>query len=403
MHDVVVIGAGVSGLSCARFLAQEGFSVLVLEKSKEIGGSISENLQGFPLYEVSRIGIDVPKNNPVRNLVLMSSREKDLELNFGKPICYLVMRGSGDSFDSYLADQAMDAGVEIELNSKAVGVKSNKKRLISAKTEKGKAFKGRYFVGADGAFSMTRRIVGLSRLEIKGISYGMKMENVEVDPLSVRGIFDNKVAPKGYGYVIGYPDEKFATVAVSLRPKYASKNIKEYFRLLLRLIKPIMKNAKDVRSFAGSVTCNDGSHGVARKNLLFVGEAGGFQDPTFGFGMAPSIRSAAIASHVISKSYEKGDLNVLQDYERSVKSKIFGKEIGWKWKFRKMILERMNDKDVDSIISSFKGDEEALERVIDTGNWMLLWRSIFKAIRRRPSLLRHLLHVPLIFLPIEVS
>ena len=399
MHDVVVIGAGISGLSCARFLAQEGFSVLVLEKSSKIGGSISENLQGFPVYEISRIGVEVPRNNPVKNVVLMSLREKGLELNFGKPICYLVMRGPGDSFDSLLANQAMDAGAEIELKSKAIGVESNKKRLLSVKTENGKAFEGRYFVGADGSFSTTRRIVGFSRLEIKGISYGMKMKNVKIDPLSVCGVFNNEVAPRGYGYVIGYSDERYATVAVSTRPKYASKDIKAYFKLLLDFIKPITRKAKVIQSFAGSVTCNDGSHRVVKKNILFVGEAGGFQDPTFGFGMAPSIRSAAIASQSIIKSYEAGDSSFLQDYEREARDRIFEKEIAWKWKLRKMIIERMNDKDMDALISSFAGNERGLEQVLETGNLRPLRRCIFKAIRKRPSLLRYLLYVPFMFLP----
>ncbi|MFX0097880.1 MAG: NAD(P)/FAD-dependent oxidoreductase, partial [Candidatus Hodarchaeota archaeon] len=386
-----------------RILAQEGFDVLVLEKSKEIGGSINENLQGFPFYEVSRLNIDVPKDNPVRNATLTSSKERSFQLNFEKPICYLVLRGSGDSFDSHLANQAMDVGAEIELNSEAVGVRSSKERLLSIRTKNGKVFKGRYFVGADGVFSASRRMVGLSPLEIKGISYGMKMENVEIDALSIHGIFNSEVAPRGYGYVIGYPGGRFATVAVSTRPKYSSKNIKEYFRLLLGLIKPIMKNAKEVQPFVGSVTCNDGSHRVVRKNILFIGEAGGFQDPTFGFGMAPSIRSATIASQAISKSHETGNLNVLRDYERTVGSRIFEKEIGWKWKLRKTIIERMNDKDMDAIFSSFRGSEEALERVIQTGDWMLLRRFVFKIIGKRPALLRHIFRIPLLFLPIKGS
>ena len=162
-----------------------------------------------------------------------------------------------------------------------------------------------------------------------------------------------------------------------------------------------MKNAKEIQPFAGSVTCNDGSHKVVEKNMLFIGEAGGFQDPTFGFGMAPSIRSATIASQAISKSYEAGNLNVLQDYEEGAKSGIFRREIGWKWKFRKMILERMNDNDLDAIIGSIGGKEEMLEKAIRTGNWRLLRRLAFRAIRKRPSLLRYFLYVPLVFLPIR--
>lgn len=39
--DVVVIGAGLSGLSCAKLLQSQGFKVLVLDKSKGIGGRLA--------------------------------------------------------------------------------------------------------------------------------------------------------------------------------------------------------------------------------------------------------------------------------------------------------------------------------------------------------------------------
>ena len=37
---VVIIGAGISGLTTAYFLAKNGFDVTVLEKKKDVGGSI---------------------------------------------------------------------------------------------------------------------------------------------------------------------------------------------------------------------------------------------------------------------------------------------------------------------------------------------------------------------------
>ena len=38
MYDVIVIGSGLGGLVCARQLAKEGRSVLVLERQVQPGG-----------------------------------------------------------------------------------------------------------------------------------------------------------------------------------------------------------------------------------------------------------------------------------------------------------------------------------------------------------------------------
>lgn len=39
-YDVVIIGSGLGGLQCAYILSQEGYNVCVLEKNKQIGGSL---------------------------------------------------------------------------------------------------------------------------------------------------------------------------------------------------------------------------------------------------------------------------------------------------------------------------------------------------------------------------
>lgn len=69
MPSVIVVGAGLAGLNCARTLARKGFEVVVLEKSDRVGGRIKTDLidgfrfdHGFqvlnPSYsEVQRLGI----------------------------------------------------------------------------------------------------------------------------------------------------------------------------------------------------------------------------------------------------------------------------------------------------------------------------------------------------------
>ena len=47
-HDVIVIGAGVSGLAAAYDLSQSGHDVIVLERQVVVGGNaISERMGGF--------------------------------------------------------------------------------------------------------------------------------------------------------------------------------------------------------------------------------------------------------------------------------------------------------------------------------------------------------------------
>ena len=48
--DVIIVGAGISGLNCANKLISEGLSVLVIEKSDSVGGRIKTDLvNGFKL------------------------------------------------------------------------------------------------------------------------------------------------------------------------------------------------------------------------------------------------------------------------------------------------------------------------------------------------------------------
>ena len=49
-HDVIVVGAGVAGLACARALVAAGREPIVLERSHTIGGRVrTDAVDGFLL------------------------------------------------------------------------------------------------------------------------------------------------------------------------------------------------------------------------------------------------------------------------------------------------------------------------------------------------------------------
>jgi all-trans-retinol 13,14-reductase len=50
-YDVVIIGSGLGGLQCAYILSQEGYNVCVLEKNKQIGGSLQTFRRGNTVFD----------------------------------------------------------------------------------------------------------------------------------------------------------------------------------------------------------------------------------------------------------------------------------------------------------------------------------------------------------------
>lgn len=52
MYDYLIVGSGLFGVTCARKLADEGYSVCVIEKRSHIGGNIyTENIEGINIHK----------------------------------------------------------------------------------------------------------------------------------------------------------------------------------------------------------------------------------------------------------------------------------------------------------------------------------------------------------------
>lgn len=386
MYDVIVVGGGISGLSCSKYLSEKGFNVLVLEKANGIGAKMGENLQGFFEYDLKHIDLKVPKDNPMKKFYIWLPKDERLEFNFKKPFMYLVIRGEAEhSFDNYLARQAVNVGAEILTEAKVVDISFTSKGG-QVRVDDGRTFNSKYIIAADGANLFVRRILGLDIFETKGIGIGVKMSNVDIEKSTFHGVFGRSIAPGGYGYVNAYPQGGTATVAVSYRPKYASENPTVYFKRFLERIKPIVNHAKEVEKFSGKVVCGEGDQTLVFKNILFVGEAGGFQDRMFGFGMQFAFASAKIASGIIEESYTKNDYSILGNYEGIAKQALI-KNINKKSGMSN-ILKNINDKDIDTVFNAFKGDENLLEKIFQSGDWTLAKWKLLKAIFKRPNLLR---------------
>jgi flavin-dependent dehydrogenase len=397
MYDVVVIGAGISGLRSAEILASKGVSVLVLEKNARIGGSFGENLEGFPEYHYSKLDLEIP-SSPTRDLSLYfgdGGRKTVSRFHFERPVIRIVKRGtSEESLDSFLLDRATKAGATVRFNEKFYEIKNTEKGL-EARTSSGGRYEARILVAADGVFSSVKKIANSSLLgKTEGVGYIVKMKGVAINPSEIIGIFNYRLAPGAYCYIIGYPGGEFATVGLTLRPAYAASSVREYFHYFVTYVPEILGKATVVEETRGFVTLgtrdrrlvwNLGNPGKP-SNIVFVGEAGGFQDPTLAFGLYPALNSAALASGFIARALTSDNLRILDGYQERARQDLIRDERR-KLRFR-FLLESLSGEEIEGLLRTISDYPEKVERMLTTGSYMSNVASIvLRTVISNPSLL----------------
>ena len=377
MRDVVVVGAGISGLRSAELLASAGLDVVVIEKNETMGGSFGENLEAFPEYHYAKLDFQMPTTG-VRDVKLFCGDgqfKQELSLKFKAPVFRVVKRGPApDSIDSHLYDRARRTSAEIRFNEKFESAKPDGSKIV-VRTSRSE-YRCRVVIAADGVFSSVRKSLHLSgNQKTEGVGYIAKVKGARLQQSEILGIFNYKRWPGSYCYVMGYPKEDCATVGMTLRPPYADTMVHKYYDSLIDYLPDILGQSRVVDLTRGFVTMGSrdrvlstslGSSGIM--NALFVGEAGGFQDPTLAFGLTPALQSAGIASACIIGALKKNDLRLLSEYPALARQelvKVETKRLSFRY-----ILESMTEEELSSFLATTARNPETVERVMRTGEYV---------------------------------
>lgn len=223
--DVVVVGAGPAGSTAARYVAQSGVEVLLIEKREKIGVPV-------------KCGEFLPTTEEVRTILPAT---EDLEELFGIPEDLVSLRTHSmriysprmreyefdfegyttdrDRFDQYLADRAEEAGAEL-----VTGLRCNDVEGNEVVTDEGR-IRAEVIIGADGPTSTVASSIGLPRPSELYIAVTSFVEG-GYDP--VAEMYFGMGTPGGYAWVL--PKKKGANIGVGVSPRYATKSINEYMR-----------------------------------------------------------------------------------------------------------------------------------------------------------------------------
>ncbi len=325
IYDVIVVGAGPTGSTAARFAAAGGASVLVLEKDRDVGypvrcgeavshEGVVQFIEPDPRWiaaTVSKFRIVVPNGNSIVPRL--------------DGIGYVLERRI---FDYELAKVAAREGAEVVTKAYAYDlIKSNGEVAgVRALVKDQKVdLRAKIVIGADGVESRVGKWAGIdTTCHIRDMEScaQMTLTGVTVDEGILDFYLGEKIAPGGYLWV--FPKGKdSANVGIGISVECAKQ--KAAIRWLEEFVEKKYPNAAVLTRIAGGVPCAKTCDEIVKGNVMLVGDAAHQVNPVSGGGIISGMIGGMIAGQVAAEALEKGDRSHLKEYE-----KRWHKRLGWR-------------------------------------------------------------------------
>ncbi|HUP68759.1 MAG TPA: geranylgeranyl reductase family protein [Acidimicrobiales bacterium] len=337
-HDVLVVGGGPSGASCAYWLAQAGHDVLVVEKKRYprektcgdgltprsvkqlLDMGLADELAGHHRFDGLRsIAFG-------RTLELKWPEHPDFP-NYG----YVVTR---KDLDALVAERAQKAGATVWQQTEAVGPLADGEHVTGAllkrkDTGATEEVKARYVVVADGANSRFGRALGTSRdrayplgMAIRGYYTSPRHDEPWIEShLDLRDRDGNNLP--GYGWIFPVGDGRI-NVGIGLLSTFKKwKDVNTS-----HLMASFAETAPESWDIRPETSCGPPTGGKlpmafsvnpsAGPSHLVIGDASGAINPFNGEGICYAYETGRMAAGAVGTALETGDAATLQGYSRQV-------------------------------------------------------------------------------------
>ena len=358
-YDAVVVGSGPAGSVTARFAAESGAKVLIIERRSEVGvpvlcgEGISKNVDDYKVLEGRRW---IANNMDGARIFSPDGTKVTLAAEMaGNETGYVLYR---DIFDQELARGAVRAGADLMLNTCAVDLIKENGKI--------KGVKAKHFdeeidiwadvvVGADGVESKVGRWGGIkTTLKPKDLETCAQytLTGIDVDRAYCDFYLGKKIAPGGYVWVFPKGND-FANVGIGILASLSTPGLATKLLDKFIISHPELKKGEPVRFLAGAVSVCEPYESV-RNNLLLVGDAARQVDPITGGGLIASIEAGKIAGETIGKAVEKQkfDKEILSEYEKAAEE-AFYKKLKRNYMVKEIMLG-FEDKTLNMLADSLK-------------------------------------------------
>lgn len=326
--DVIVVGAGPAGSTAARYLAERGLDVAVLEKSTFPRDKVcGDGLTPRAVKQLIRLGIDTSEAAGwVRNkgLRVYGGRNEPFELlwpELAEFPPYGLVRARRD-FDKILADHAVAGGARLFEKTTVTGaiIDPRSDRITGVTTKDGRSFSAPIVIAADGNSSRLALSMGLEKRTDRPM--GVAVRTYFTSPRSNDDfmeswleLWDGKRGESnllpGYGWIFGMGDGtcNVGLGTVSSRSISANLNYRDMFSAWVANTPPEwgFTPENQVGPILGAALPMSFNRQPAyARGLLLVGDAGGMVSPFNGEGIAYAMEAAEMAADAIIDAHFRG-------------------------------------------------------------------------------------------------
>jgi digeranylgeranylglycerophospholipid reductase len=349
-YDVVVVGAGPVGSTFARYIADDGFKVLMLEKKREIGVPLQcAGLLGKKIKDMNLL----PKKyilNEVYGAYLHSPSNNILKVGRKNPEAYVIDRVG---YDKFLAEQAVDSGVELLLNHKVNGL-NIKTGEVSVGNNVNKSFQAEVIVGADGNASVVSNEFNPKSKNVTAAQYLLDMKKDVFDTSHVHLYANSQLSP-GFLWIIPV-SKSMARIGLFAKMDYNGLNcvLKDFIRS-----DDSYRNATILKKYHGFIPVYDPKKEMVKDRTILIGDAASQVKPTTGGGLMIGFECAKIAANTVSNALQMENLTILREYENGYKKRFKG-ELKTQLEVQR-IFESLTNEDLDQMFLKLKeGNAEEL-------------------------------------------
>lgn len=296
--DLLVVGGGFAGLSCAQATAARGVRTVVIERKPDPGAA--PHTTGILVKEVADAW-DIPRTltRKIRGVRLYSPALRSIDLV--SPGYYFLATDTPGVL-RWLGRRAEEVGATVDCGLTFVGGEPSRSAgrhrcLIRDPSRPGsRLVEAEYIAGCDGARSRVARAfhLGVNRDFLIGAEAEYEnLEDVDEDWLHV--FIDSRLAPGYIAWVV--PGMGITQVGLAVRPPAIPR-----LDTLARNLSPLFSfaNAKVLSHRGGLIPCGGPVSRASRRGVMLVGDAAGMVSPLTAGGIHTALTLGRTAGVAIS-------------------------------------------------------------------------------------------------------